>query len=544
MFTFFHCYLPETWEMHERAGLWSDNDGIRFCQSPTNPPEKKFNQLAKTSGELYKILVERKCPFYIDRLQGGSYIDDYVYDAELLREYENILNENFWGLQMHEWVHNYYTDIFIKLAELPKEKWTKENIEKTILKKYPGSFLFLETMTAEEMEYYGKPHTAEKFFYNLSEIYKKRSKIAQLIPCDSAFLAYNFELSAGNSSRVMPEIGAQTHDARVQICYARGMTRKKGKSFGVYYEPWGGEPFSACCYQKDGKNEWGLSKETGFPYVTAGPNGGSSRSLQKRIFLYGYLCGAEFISEEWGECNLFTDWKDFELSPYGIIKKNFIDFVKKYKDIGDKLTPLAAVLPKDLMVLDSLCFDDYSYCGFKTENPAFINARKGLREIFHKCLPMLPTEPVYRECRTMKNSDIPDAIDILNYDEKMLDKYEYLIDLTGDASLDAKFKNICEIKDIKAVLRTILPCYVDGNAHWLINKCKSGGYYLTVFNHSGIDISVLKGEIALPEARTSVKIMFKDGAMPTVCENEGDFVKINDEYILTLPAGGFAFIRF
>ena len=287
-----------------------------------------------------------------------------------------------------------------------------------------------------------------------------------------------------------------------------------------------------------------MSKETGFPYVTAGPNGGSSRSLQKRIFLYGYLCGAEFISEEWGECNLFTDWKDFELSPYGIIKKNFIDFVKKYKDIGDKLTPLAAVLPKDLMVLDSLCFDDYSYCGFKTENPAFINARKGLREIFHKCLPMLPTEPVYRECRTMKNSDIPDAIDILNYDEKMLDKYEYLIDLTGDASLDAKFKNICEIKDIKAVLRTILPCYVDGNAHWLINKCKSGGYYLTVFNHSGIDISVLKGEIALPEARTSVKIMFKDGAMPTVCENEGDFVKINDEYILTLPAGGFAFIRF
>ena len=36
------------------------------------------------------------------------------------------------------------------------------------------------------------------------------------------------------------------------------MTRKDGRSFGIYYEPWGGAPFSACCYHKEKKNEWGI----------------------------------------------------------------------------------------------------------------------------------------------------------------------------------------------------------------------------------------------------------------------------------------------
>ena len=44
-----------------------------------------------------------------------------------------------------------------------------------------------------------------------------------------------------------------------------------------------------------------------------------------------------------------------------------------------------------------------------------------------------------------------------------------------------------------------MPCTVDG-LHWFVNKRVGGGYYLTVFNNIGIERTVEKGEIRLPEA--------------------------------------------
>ena len=43
----------------------------------------------------------------------------------------------------------------------------------------------------------------------------------QLIPCDSFALSHQLEVRLG-ARRLMPEIGAQTPDTRVQIAYARG----------------------------------------------------------------------------------------------------------------------------------------------------------------------------------------------------------------------------------------------------------------------------------------------------------------------------------
>ena len=536
MFRFLHGYLPKYWDAQVKAGLVGENDGIRFCQNIKLRDEMKFNKLAAKGGELYNIISERKCPFYIDRLQGGTYIDEYPYDEELLNEYREMLGDNFFGFQMHEWMSNYRGDVFRKLADLGEDDWTKEGIEAHIYKKYPFPYLFLESMTAEEMAESKKPKNVAEFYENITNVYKKRSKIGELVPCDSGYLAYGFEISVG-VRRLMPEVGAQTADARVQIRYARGMTRKDGRSFGVYYEPWGGEPFSACCYDKDGKNEWGLGESKDFPFKTQGESGGSSRSLQKRIFLYSYLCGAEFISEEWGLCNTFCDAESFVLSAYGLAKKAFIDFTRRHTDIGECITPVAVVLPKDFAVLDNL-YKDNVYCGFEVESERLARIKQGIRALFTDSIPMLGNE-IY----TLKNSEIPDAIDIVNFGEGELGKYACLVDLTCDGSLNDVQSKICTAEDVKGRLRELLPCYVEGNAHWMVNECQSGGYYLTVFNHSGIERTVKRGEVELPEATAILTLTLKDEMIPTLCDGNGRLECDGGVFKLSIPAGGYSFIK-
>ena len=108
------------------------------------------------------------------------------------------------------------------------------------------------------------------------------------------------------------------------------------------------------------KNEWAIGEKSDFPFRPVGPNGGSSRSLQKRVFLYAYLNNAQFISEEWGLYNTFYDCDNFVLSPYGETKKEFLDFVDKYQDIGEKLAPVAAVLPENIPVFNN-CYDEENF---------------------------------------------------------------------------------------------------------------------------------------------------------------------------------------
>ncbi len=535
MFTFLHCYHPKVWGAQVQAGLVLENDGIRFCQSITNPEELLFNNLAKKGSELYNILKQRKCPFYIDRLQGGTYIFDYEYDKDLLEEYKELLGDNFWGFQMHEWFSNYNSDL-LRLEGLDEADWTEEKITEFVNKKFNTPHLFLESMTAKEMAEFGNPKTLEEFYNNMTSIYKKRKQIGELIPCDSGFLAYQFEISNG-TKRLMPEVGAQTPNARVQICYARGMTRDNNRSFGVYYEPWGGEPFSTCCFNIDGENEWGISNET-FPYSSAGANGGSSRSLQKRIFLYAFLSNAEFISEEWGLANVFTNWENFELSEYGKVKKEFVNFVSKYKNVGEKITPIAIVLPKELTVLDNI-WSPNLFCGREVDAVKLPKIKAEISDILAS-----HTEMLGNETRTLLNSDIPDAIDMLNEDAGDLGKYKYLIDLTFSNDFAKNNKNICKKEDITGILKSNLPCFVSGGLHWLVNECTDGGYYLSVFNHSGIYRSVEEGEKALGEAEKTVMVAFQSDSDPKVIEGNCKFDKTKDNYSLTIPAGEWAFIKF
>ena len=86
---------------------------------PAAARKKKFNELAKKDGKLFKLISDNNYPWYIDRLQGGGYIDEYQYNTELIDSLGN-----FYGFQMHEWISNMRSDYF-KLKNLDAAAWSE-----------------------------------------------------------------------------------------------------------------------------------------------------------------------------------------------------------------------------------------------------------------------------------------------------------------------------------------------------------------------------------------------------------------------------------
>ena len=538
MFKFFEAYMPECWDGLVKRGFIRKNSGIRFCQNIQLDDDKKFNSLAAEGTPLFNLVKETGMPFYIDRLQGGVYIDEYRYDQALLEKYRDMLGEKFYGFQLHEWVSNLRTDILHKLGDC--ENWTREGIEEVIFRKFPFKHLFLEAMTADEMARIGRPTSADDFYSAVRQLFDWRIKeVRDLIPCDSFALAYKLELDGG-ARAVMPEVGAQTRDSRLQISYAAGISHSFGREFGVYYEPWGGDPFSTCCYQRDGINEWNIGSADDFPFEHKGPNGGSSRSLQKRVFQYAYLSGAGFISEEWGMCNTFCDWDDFEVSPYGRVKLDFHSFTEKYPDPGRKLTPVAVVLPAKLDVLEDQ-HGGGSFCGYPlsaSDAASLDRIKKAIVQIFCSKSRMLGRET------SLINSDMPDAVTMVHADAPDLDRYEYLVDLTCDPAFAKAHSNLISVDEVKAVLSASLPCNVEGDCHWMVNRKADGGHYIAIWNHDGVTRSVEHGESVMPEASVAVRLTLKDGRTLSKLEGSAN-VSLNDGvYTIEIPGGDWFFGEF
>ena len=550
MFTYFHCYHPETWDAQVAAGLVRSRDGIRFPESVDIEEGLKFNSLAAKGGKLYELVRDLGCGFYIDRMQGGCFLESYPYDMTLVREYRDMLGENFFGFQMHEWTSNFRSDLN-KIARNGCAAWTKEEITAAIMREYPFPHVFVEAASAEEYEAFGCPGSWQDFVRTSEALFSRRQEYTSgdLLPCDSCYLPYPIELRAG-AKRLMPEIGAQTADTRIQVAYARGMAKARGIPFGTYYEPWGGIPFSTCCYQEDGRNEWGLSSGGDFPFEPKGPNGGSSRSMQRRMHLYSYMAGASFMAEEWGMCNTFRDWKDFELTPYGEIKKEFLRFVERYGDIGTPVVPAAVVLPKGLPILDGVRTGDSfflqpeedTYLGFPVSGSfaeTLRAVRLGLREIFCATGLMIGTET-----RSLLNCTVFDAVDIENEDFLDPRRNDVLVDLTGSGALSQRDPDkICAAGELSGRLDALLPCAVRGNAMKQLTRTDDGRYYLLLTNNSGVVRTVDRGDEFLAGAAETVSVETKNGLSLTGLE--GAAVRLDDHgtYRVELPAGGYFFGR-
>lgn len=541
MFTYLHCYMPETWQAQVDAGLVRLGDGIRFCQSIDIEERLKFNNLARVGGDLYNYVKEHCCPFYIDRLQGGCFLEEYPYDEVLLNEYRSLLGENFWGFQMHEWMSNVRSDLH-KITSNNCPEWTAEAITETIRRAYPFEHTFLEAMNAEEYAEMGIPASIDEYLNAMEKLFSKRQAqvSGDLLPCDSSMQAQALEIRLG-AKCLMPEIGAQTRGTNIQIAYARGMARAAGIPFGTYYEPWGGAPFSACCYHKEEKNEWNISAES-FPFRTSGGNGGSSRSLQHRLHLYSYMAGASFMAEEWGMCNTFCDWHDFELSPYGQVKKDFLDFTTRYPDIGTPVIPAALVLPREIPVLD-LSLSRDTYLGYKAEG-AF---REKLGEVvdalnflFCDSAPMAGTEQI-----SLRNTVTPDAVDIITEDAPTIGQYPILIDATGNPEFAREHADaIIDCRRARTVIDELLPVKKWGGCSMQITKSqKDGCYYVMLLNNSGIRRTVANGEEFLDGTDICVGLSVKGGKSFEMLEGNGSVARGDGILHVSIPAGGWVFGR-
>ncbi len=534
MFTYYHCYLPETWDAQVKAGLIDEHAGVRFMHSSMANENDKFNVTAAMGTDFQKMMAEKRLPMYIDRLQGGIFFEEYDFDQELLDYYKELLGDNFKGFQMHEWMSNLASDI-LRINDCLEGEWTEKNITASLLKAHPYPMPFIEAQSAAEHEKSGNPKTYDEFYKAAYNMFLKRMQKCnnQLIPADSLAIAYKLEIDNG-VKMLMPEVGAQIPNTRIQIAYARGMARTNGIPFGIYYEPWGGEPFSACCYQRDDQNEWKLGKAADFPFITNGENGGSSRALQKRIHLYGYFAGAEFMSEEWGMCNTFYDWENFELTPYGKIKYDFLQLVKKYpkEKIGSPYTPIALVLSKDLSVLSTHHQGD-DFFGYKLPNSIkdkMVLARKGIKELLSNSVEMIGSET-----NIIINSDIPDCIDIIHEDNIEYGDYKYFVNLTASEKFEKEHR-CCKIEEVPQLLKELLPCSVDVGVHWFVNKTESG-WLLVMINNSGVKRTVEKGDEYLPEGDKQVKITLKDNKTLTALEGGEDLEFKDGKYTLTLKSG-------
>ena len=550
MFRYYHTYMPEIWQGMIKNGFIDSTSGIRL---PLNIeyevlPDRLFNNIAKKDGTVWNIVKDGKLGLYVDRLSGGIFYFDYKPDIKLIEEYKELCGDSFLGFQMHEWASNYLGE-FKKLYNAQLTEWTPEAIEKAYRKLYPDlKHLMVESMSIEELYKLSPPSNIYHLLSNLDYLFKSRCEKTQnsLVTCDSYALGFDYEFKNG-ARNIMCEIGGQTEDSRLQISYARGVSKAHGKGFGTYYEPWGGKPLSAVKYNLS-LSEWQPEGELEFAYNQGNEKSGSTRSLQRRLYFYSYFAGAEFMSEEWCANTTFYDWQDFELTPYGKIKKEFLNFVKKY-DIGKPLTPVAAVLPKDFKFIHSIheASDFYMNMPIYTD---FANSlkviRQGLCTLFSQSFEMKGNEYKTKPDGNkyiMINSPVADAIDIIHEDAKTIGDYEYLVNLTSNDSFEKKYKNVIDKSRVAELLLDILPCSVYGNVSWSVNQ-NGDKYYLCIFNNDGIFYDGQNGEYADKECVHRAAIDFKSRKNPKVIYSDAKLSLSGEKYYIDILPGDFAVIEF
>ena len=149
------------------------------------------------------------------------------------------------------------------------------------------------------------------------------------------------------------------------------------------------------------------------------------------------------------------------------------------------------------------------------------------------------------ETAVLLNSETPDAVDMLDEgDGHALAKYTYLVNLTGDPEFEKRYPNCITPDEVKEKLEELLPVTVEGGLHYMVNRKKDGGYYLAVFNHSGITRSVAEGEGVLPEATAVAAITVKSGAPLHYLEGSDKIVFKDGKYHVILHGGEWLFAEF
>ncbi|MCQ2431738.1 MAG: hypothetical protein MJ175_03950 [Clostridia bacterium] len=577
MLHFIHAYLPKTdfWDGLVRRGFIDDTSGVKLCCEGTVKECAMGGGAATRGRALDRRVCEATCYFWMDRIQGGIAFCDYDNDPALIRYYTEKLGSRFLGFQLHELGGNLVSDYHRVIGDYGSYRGLEAGVKlfpKTLdelennIKKDFGT-VYVETQTAEEWLSTPPMVNAKNISDFVKKTYRKRGfakdgTVQPLLHADSYTMLTRIQRDLGLKN-YMPEIGGQTPLTRLQVAVARGNARAIGVPFGTYQEPWGGSPFSCCYYKRDPLHEWNLYDISGVEpeYEPAGERGGSSMSLLRRIFFYSLFAGAEWLSEEWGACNTFYDWQDFEITPYGKIKYDFLDFVRKNPDLGKAYTPIALVLPSDAkMISTNTVAHGTNYFRFTEDTPVMDDREKELhiydilRRIYFDRNRHNSAE---YDWRAITNSPFGDLFDI-RYDDDagLFDNYEYAVDLTGSASFAEKNRayidRILPADDgdelehiLHVVIDRISPVCVEGDCLWMLNET-ADGYALAVFNNNGVMRSVADGEQLDHSFDRIIKVTRQaDGGSFTPILSDAENLQITENTLtMTLPAGGIAVFRF
>ena len=89
-----------------------------------------------------------------------------------------------------------------------------------------------------------------------------------------------------------------------------------------------------------------------------------------------------------------------------------------------------------------------------------------------------------------------------------------------------------------------MPCKICGGLHFVVNERGEDGYYLSVFNHSGVVRTVESGEKILPDATTTITVQLNDGKVLTRLEGSESVEFKDGKYYITINGGDWFFGKF
>lgn len=550
MITFIHTYAENVFPALLKSGLWREGDGLKLMHKPGFLPPYDFNSVAAVGGALETLLRELRCPFYIDRLQGGlGRTHIYPYDPALTRHYETLLGERFLGFQMHEWASNLRSDEK-RIRELMQKKgvdarspaaWERmwDRVEAGTLP------LFLEAYTAAEWRNRPLFTGISSFLEETRLLYEKRVKNTpgNLIPADSYYMAHRTELAHG-AKLLLPEAGWQIPNLRVQLAFTRGMAKAANVPWGIYYECWQnteGYGYTIPYALREGQDEWRedlLTKENGaaLPFEQR-EHGGSSLSLLARAWRLAYFSGAAYLGEEYGVCNTFRDLKAADLSPYGEEKRAFLRFTEAFPDPGTPFTPVAAVLPKTMEMFD-ITFGD-RWLDYPLVSPGSPYTQAQWQIFRHTMETVFGSNGAHGNMgHVLKCGGLPGVCDIVYEDTPTLNKYEYLIDLTFDGAFANAHKNTVSPEQTDALLDALLPCRAGGGLFAAYNRTDSG-WLVLILNNDGIRHDDFLPDVKIKEAAVHTALAVKRGLTVHKAAGDGELMKDGDSYTLTMDAGGW-----
>jgi len=575
---FFHVYDERANEGLYKNGLLNKNSGFKIQHDFPIPDDVKFNEAAKKDGKFYNMIKETGMPFYVDRIAGGTTYHEYDFDFALIDEYRKLLGDWFLGFQLHESGSNRRQAEWAKLFRVfghggpydPKE--VREKLMSKMAKLPDGTPLpGFSQGTPEEYAKMTYAETWQEYVVEMIELFNKNLRLTNnaIIPCDSYYLATKLQADLGMKT-FMPEVGDQIPLMGISLATARGAAAKKGKSWGAYYETWREVPgvgYTMPCLNPSPINDWYLTQDLfGDDFTTHGENGGSSRLLQKRIFYFAYMSGADYMSEEWGLKCCYLDFEDYALSAYGRVKKEFINTTLELGNMT-AVAPFAIVLPKNYSCIEipqvfeeykiGVHRDRYMNSPLSADEKAYFGHIEDVLKLFY-----VRDEAGIsgNEGHVITNGAFGNVFDIIYEDEKddVLKQYAFLIDATKEGTF-AKAKKGCGLAILEStdldklgaivteLIKQVMPCYVDSLC-WVVSLNDKGKRFVSIFNNEGNERSLEHGDTVDKNCDKRVTITLKDSDKLSIVKEElgnCNVEKMGEKtYCATIPAAGFVILEF